>query len=154
MTSFVCLIPCDGLTLSDVLLRTILKMFSGLRHHLRKVGLKQLSLAGKNVYEAVLPGHLGIGKDYHREDGSDYCLQLYSNRVHIIISELARVEFHSAVYRKHREKQFNFKALNAVLKRFKQDCQERFEVLQVALMVYGEACSLLSLAMPPWPQDT
>ena len=83
-------------------------------------------------------------KIYHREVGSDYCLGLYANHSHIIISELARVELHSAVYRKQREKQLNAKALNAVLKMFKQDCEGRYEVLQVASLVYDEACSLLS----------
>ena len=83
-------------------------------------------------------------KIYHREDGSDYCLELYANRSDIIISELARVELHSAVYRKQREKQLNIKALNAVVKMFRQDCDEKYEVLQIASLVYDEACSLLS----------
>ena len=83
-------------------------------------------------------------KIYHREDGSDYCLELYANHSHIFISELARVELCSAVYRKQREHQLNVKALNAVLKMFKQDCEGRYEVLQVASLIYDEACSLLS----------
>jgi predicted nucleic acid-binding protein len=83
-------------------------------------------------------------KIYHREGGSDFCLELYSNHSHIIISELARVELHSAVYRKQCEKQLNVKALNAVLKMFKQDCEIRYEVLQIASLVYDEACNLLS----------
>lgn len=83
-------------------------------------------------------------KIYHREDGSDFCLELYANHSQIVISELARVEFCSAVYRKQREKQLNTKALNAVLKMFKYDCDGRYEVLQVASLVYDEAYSLLS----------
>ncbi len=83
-------------------------------------------------------------KIYHRETGSDYCLELYANLSHIIISELARVELHSAVYRKQREKQLNVKALNAVLKMFRRDCEGRYEVLQVASLVYDEANRLLS----------
>jgi len=83
-------------------------------------------------------------KIYHREDGTDYCLELYANHSHIIISELARVELHSAIYRKQREKQLNAKALNAVLKIFNQDCEGRYEVLQIASLVYDDACSLLS----------
>jgi predicted nucleic acid-binding protein len=51
---------------------------------------------------------------------------------------------HSAVYRKQREKQLNVKALNAVRKMFEQDCEGRYEVLQVASLVYDEACGLLS----------
>jgi len=83
-------------------------------------------------------------KIYHREAGSGFCLELYSSHSHIIISELARVELHSAVYRKQREKQLSVKALNAVLKMFKQDCEGRYEVLQIASLVYDESCSLLS----------
>jgi predicted nucleic acid-binding protein len=83
-------------------------------------------------------------KIYHREEGSDYCLELYSNHSHLIISELARVELHSAIFRKQREKQLNVKALKAVLQKFTYDCEGRYEVLQVASLVYDEACSLLS----------
>ena len=83
-------------------------------------------------------------KIYHREVGTDFCLELYSNSSHIIISELARVELYSAVHRKQREKQLNVKALNAVLKMFHQDCDSRYEVLQIASLVYDEACRLLS----------
>ena len=67
-------------------------------------------------------------KIYHREEGSDFCLKIYSSQSPIIVSELARVELLSALYRKHREKQLNAKALHAVLKIFKQDCNDRYEV--------------------------
>ncbi|MFZ3207709.1 MAG: type II toxin-antitoxin system VapC family toxin [Geobacteraceae bacterium] len=84
-------------------------------------------------------------KIYHREAGSDYCLELYADQSHIIIiSELARVELHSAIFRKRREKELNAKALKAVLQRFEYDCEERYEVLHVASLVYDEACRLLS----------
>lgn len=83
-------------------------------------------------------------KIYHREAGSEYCLELYSNQSHLIISELARVELHLAVYRKQREKDLNAKALKAVLQRFVFDSEERYEVLQIGSLVYDDACSLLS----------
>lgn len=83
-------------------------------------------------------------KIYHREPGSEYCLELYSNHSHLIISELARVELHSAILRKQRDKELNAKALKAVLQKFTYDCEERYEVLQIASLVYDEACSLLS----------
>jgi len=83
-------------------------------------------------------------KIYHREAGSEYCLELYSNQSHLIISELARVELHSAIFRKQREKQLNAKALKAVQQKFMYDCEGRYEVLQVASLVYDEACGLLS----------
>lgn len=55
-------------------------------------------------------------KIYHREDGSDFCLELYANHSQIIISELARVELYSAVFRKQREKQLSVKILECCAK--------------------------------------
>jgi predicted nucleic acid-binding protein len=80
-------------------------------------------------------------KVYHREEGSDFCLKIYSSQSPIIISELARVELLSALYRKHREKQLNAKALQAVLKIFKLDYNDRYEVLQLASLIYDDACT-------------
>jgi predicted nucleic acid-binding protein len=56
-------------------------------------------------------------KIYHREVGSDFCLNLYTGQAHLSISELARVELQSAVFRKYREKELNETALKAVLSR-------------------------------------
>ena len=42
-------------------------------------------------------------KIYHREAGSDYCLGLYADEAPLIITELARVELRSAIFRKQRE---------------------------------------------------
>jgi predicted nucleic acid-binding protein len=83
-------------------------------------------------------------KIYHREEGSKYCLKLYVDRSSLIISELARVELHSAIFRKQREKGLNVKALKAVLQKFEYDCEVRYEILNVASLVYDEACRLLS----------
>lgn len=83
-------------------------------------------------------------KIYHREPGSEYCLDLYLGCSHLIISELARVELHSAILRKHGEKNLNAKALKAVLQKFKYDSEERYEVLQLSSLVYDDACRLLS----------
>lgn len=83
-------------------------------------------------------------KIYHREAGSDFCLALYADQSPLIISELARVELYSAIFRKQREKELSVKALKAVLQRFECDCEERYEVLHVASLVYDEACRLLS----------
>ena len=83
-------------------------------------------------------------KIYHREDGSDYCLARYADHSNLIISELARVELHSAIFRKQREGELSTTAVKAVLQRFEGDCEERYEVLHVASLVYDEACRLLS----------
>jgi uncharacterized protein len=83
-------------------------------------------------------------KIYHHEDGSDFCIERYKDRSVLIISELARVELLSAVYRKLRGKELSEIALKSVLQRFECDCEERYEVLHVASLVYDEACRLLS----------
>jgi uncharacterized protein len=83
-------------------------------------------------------------KIYHRETGSDYCLELYADTSPLIITELARVELRSALFRKQREAELSTKAVKAVLQRFEYDCKERYEVLPVASFVYDEACRLLS----------
>ncbi|MFH0724750.1 MAG: type II toxin-antitoxin system VapC family toxin [Pseudomonadota bacterium] len=82
-------------------------------------------------------------KIYHREDGSDYCMGLYADQSTLIISEFARVELHSAIFRKQRQKELNVKASKAVLQRFDCDCEDRYEVFHVASLVYDEACRLL-----------
>lgn len=81
-------------------------------------------------------------KIYHREEGSDYCLELYSNHSHLIISELARVELHSAIYRKQREKQLNAKALKVVLQKFTMIARDamRFSKLPHLFMMRRAAC--------------
>lgn len=83
-------------------------------------------------------------KIYHREAGSDYCLARYVEQSPLIISELARVELHSAIFRKQRDKELSAKVMKVVLQRFECDCEERYEVLHVASLVYDEACRLLS----------
>lgn len=83
-------------------------------------------------------------KIYHREAGSDFCLKIYAGQAHLIISELAKVELQSTIFRKFREKELNSTALRAVLEKFECDCEDRYEVLHVASPVYDEACGLLS----------
>ena len=83
-------------------------------------------------------------KIYHSEVGSEYCLARYEDNSHLVISELARVELYSAILRKKQNGELSTKALTAVSQRFDCDCEERFEVLHVASLVYDEACRLLS----------
>ena len=83
-------------------------------------------------------------KIHHRETGSDFCLELYAKQSYLIISELARVELQSAIFRKHREKELNVAAVKALLEKFECDCEDRYEVLHIASLVYDEACRLLA----------
>ncbi len=84
-------------------------------------------------------------KIYHREEGTDTCLDIFNSSDEITISELARVEMHSTLYRKHREGNLKAKALDAVLKRFSSDQENRFEVLDITSLVFDEACRLLAV---------
>jgi predicted nucleic acid-binding protein len=84
-------------------------------------------------------------KIYHREEGTDSCLDIFNSSDEITISELARVEMHSTLYRKHREGNLKAKALDAVLKRFSSDQENRFEVLDITSLVFDEACRLLAV---------
>lgn len=83
-------------------------------------------------------------KIYHREAGSEYCLDRYEDQSPLIISELARVEFHSALFRKQRDNELNAEALEVVLQKFEFDCEERYEVLHVSSLIYDDACRLLA----------
>ena len=83
-------------------------------------------------------------KIYHREEGTDACLEIYNSSHEIIISELARVELHSTLYRKYREGNLKDRALDAVIKRFSLDQENRFEVLDITSLVFDEACRLLA----------
>ena len=87
-------------------------------------------------------------KIYHREEGTDACLGIYDSSDVITISELARVELHSTLYRKLREGNLKTKALDAVLKRFASDQENRFEVLSITSLVFDEACRLLATHSP------
>jgi len=63
-------------------------------------------------------------KIYHRENGSDFCMSRYADQSPLIISELARVELHSAIFRKQQEKELSSKVAKVVLQRFECDCEE------------------------------
>lgn len=84
-------------------------------------------------------------KLYHREPGTNFLLKLYRSKASLFISELARVEFRSTVFRKLREKELSEQAADAALLRFAWDGQSRFVVLPTASLVYDNASDLLSL---------
>jgi uncharacterized protein len=83
-------------------------------------------------------------KIYHHEDGTEYCMDLYKGPSHLMISQLACVEFQSAVFRMYRENELNKNALRAVLEKFTSDCDDRYEILHIASLIFDEACKLLS----------
>ena len=87
-------------------------------------------------------------KIYHEERGSRLCIDLYLGNDAIAVSELARVELYSAVFRKLREGEIGKEAGRAVLQRFEEDCRARFDVYHVASLVYEEAVMLLEKYAP------
>ena len=66
-----------------------------------------------------------IVKIYHPEDGSNDVLELYRSRATILISELSKIEFLSAIYRKYRENEISLETLNAVILKFEDDIEGR-----------------------------
>ena len=82
-------------------------------------------------------------KLYHQEDGTDYLLNLYKGQSPLIISQLSMVELRSAIFRKLRERELDKITLGAVLSRFDQDCEDRYDILPVVSVVYEQAGKLL-----------
>jgi predicted nucleic acid-binding protein len=83
-------------------------------------------------------------KLYHNEKGSDKVLGIYKSRDKITISELARVEFYSTIYRKYRDEEIELKTLNILLKKFDSDSEDRYEVLNFSPGVTEQAQDFIS----------
>lgn len=83
-------------------------------------------------------------KIYHREHGTSKVLDIYDNVDNSIqISELGRVEFLSTIHRKYREKEFSSETLDALICKFYDDTDSRYEVLQLSSLITDEAEALI-----------
>ncbi|MBF0117212.1 MAG: type II toxin-antitoxin system VapC family toxin [Desulfobacterales bacterium] len=82
-------------------------------------------------------------KIYHREQGTDIILNIYKSQDEIIISELSKIEFISTIYRKYREHEIFLDTVHAVIKKFGDDVEHRFELLRFSSPIVDEAQSLL-----------
>lgn len=83
-------------------------------------------------------------KIYHSEENSQNVLKIYNNREDIlIISELAKVEYYSTIYRKYREKLINKRILTLLIEKFDYDTENRFEVLYFSSGVTEQAQDFL-----------
>ena len=83
-------------------------------------------------------------KIYHTESGTSDVLGIYTNpESTIIISELCRIKFLSTIYRKYREKEFLVDTLNALVQKFQDDIDSRYEVFRFSSIVTDEAQILL-----------
>jgi len=83
-------------------------------------------------------------KIYHRESGTLEVHKIYNNPDNSIqISELGRVEFFSTIHRKYREKEFNSETLDALVCKFQDDADSRYEILQFSSLVTDDAEKLI-----------
>ncbi len=82
-------------------------------------------------------------KIYHREKGTETVLNIYKSRDKIIISELSKIEFISTIYRKYREKEILHETLMAVIRKFEEDVDSRYELLKFSSLIFDEAWSLI-----------
>jgi uncharacterized protein len=82
-------------------------------------------------------------KLYHNELGSSKVLEIYKSENEIIISEICKIEFLSAVSRKHREQEINSETLYALIDKFEDDIVHRYEMLKFSSLVIDEAWELL-----------
>ena len=83
-------------------------------------------------------------KIYHPEDGTKEALDLYLSDTPIAISDLSRIEFLSTVYRKYREREINADILNALLLKFQEDVESRYELLEFTSLVLEDASRLMN----------
>ena len=82
-------------------------------------------------------------KIYHREQSSERVLEIYRSGELIFISELGRIEFLSTIHRKYRENEINTETLDALMQRFENDIENRYEVLSFSSMIPDEALNLI-----------
>ncbi len=82
-------------------------------------------------------------KIYHREPGSPVVFGIYKSDDNIVISELSTIEFQSGVARKHREHEITLDTLHAVIQKFEEDMDARYDIVSFSSLVIDEARSLL-----------
>lgn len=83
-------------------------------------------------------------KVYHPEIGTKEALDLYLSDTPILISELSRIELLSTIYRKYREREINSDTLDALLLRFQEDVESRYELLEFTSLVLENATRLMA----------
>ncbi len=82
-------------------------------------------------------------KIYHIETGSDSVIEVYGSEDIIIISDLGKIEFLSAIFKKYREKDIDEETVNAVIDRFEDDLKNKYKLLKFSSLVLDEAWSLI-----------
>jgi predicted nucleic acid-binding protein len=82
-------------------------------------------------------------KIYHREIGSDQVIGIYNGEDAITISELGAIEFISTIHRKHREHEVDMRTLMAVISKFQEDMDNRYDVVKFFSLVMEEAWNFI-----------
>jgi uncharacterized protein len=85
-----------------------------------------------------------VVKLYHQELGSEVVEKWATDlSLEVWISELTRAEFHSVFVRKVREKELSEETLQEVLESFREDCQQRFQLVPSTDDVVDRVITLL-----------
>jgi len=82
-------------------------------------------------------------KIYHKEVGTEKMLTLYNGNDILSISELAKIETISSIYRKYREREITQMTLDLIVEKFEVDCEERYEILFFSSLVFDESLHLI-----------
>lgn len=83
-------------------------------------------------------------KIYHSESGTSDVLGIYADTENrILISELSCIEFLSTIYRKYREKELTADTLDALIQKFQDDTDSRYEILRFTSLITDEAEKLI-----------
>ncbi|KPA15388.1 hypothetical protein MHK_004398 [Candidatus Magnetomorum sp. HK-1] len=82
-------------------------------------------------------------KIYHKEVGTEKMLTLYKGNDILSISELAKIEMISSIYRKYREREISQMTLDLLVEKFEADCEERYEILYFSSLVFDESWNLI-----------
>ncbi|WP_446008043.1 type II toxin-antitoxin system VapC family toxin [Candidatus Electrothrix sp.] len=82
-------------------------------------------------------------KIYHREIGTETMLGLYRGSDTLFISELAKIELLSTVYRKYREHGITQETLEALVQKFEDDLDRRYQLIKFSSLVIAEAWEFL-----------
>lgn len=74
-------------------------------------------------------------KIYHRESGSPIVFGIYKSDDTIVISELSTIEFQSGVSRKYREHEITLETLHALIRKFEEDMDARYEIVRFSSLM-------------------
>jgi len=82
-------------------------------------------------------------KIYHREAGTAKLLEIYKTQKSLSISQLARIEFVSAIHRKLRDAEIDNETAKILKEKFEYDIKKRFEMVYFSSFVIDEAYRLI-----------